>query len=534
MKAGRRTPGEYGGGMSAPRRRRFRFALPGAVIRADEAVARRINHRRTEPGVDAFWRLLTGAADHGKLWFAAAAVLVALGKPRAASRGLVSLGLASLVANVVGKTLVGGRRPALTSIPVSRRLDRSPTSPSFPSGHTASAVAFAAGAALESPPAGAALAPLAAGVAYSRLHTGAHWFSDVVGGAAIGAGAAVLLKAASPLLRSARRSAAPAPTAETVDLPVLPRGAGAFIVVNPSSGAGLGRPDPQPVLAERFPDARVHELQEGGDIAALVQEQLGSAEPPRVLGISGGDGTVSAMAHEARLAGLPLLVLPGGTFNHFAKAAALESIETALDAFEAGAGRRVDVAELRFPDGSGDAVTRTVLNTASVGLYPAFVAEREKHVGRWGKPVAALIAAIRVVRSTGPIEVEVDGGARSIWSVFVGVDRYYPVSVAPIERRRLDDGLLDVRILSAGRRPKTRGAVALAFGGRTDALVARLPFLQGPPVIEAFTSDGLSVRARDVDPGYAHDGEASVDTPGDGLELRILPAALEVYSPRVP
>ncbi|WP_426624574.1 bifunctional phosphatase PAP2/diacylglycerol kinase family protein [Leifsonia sp. McL0607] len=519
--------------MSAPRRRRFRFALPGAVVRADEAVARRINHRRTEPGVDAFWRLLSGAADHGKLWFAAAAVLVALGNPRAALRGVVSLGLASLVANVVGKTLVGGQRPALTSIPVARRLDRSPTSPSFPSGHTASAAAFAVGVALESPSAGAALAPLAAGVAYSRLHTGAHWFSDVAGGAAIGAAAAVLLKAATSLLRSARRSAAPAPTAETVELPVLPRGAGTFIVVNPGSGAGLGRPDPRPLLAKRFPDARVHELQDGDDIAALVQEQLASAEPPRVLGIAGGDGTVSAMAHEARLAGLPLLVLPGGTFNHFAKAAALESIETALDAFEAGAGRRVDVAELRFPAG-GDAVTRTVLNTASVGLYPAFVAERERHEGRWGKPVAAVIAAIRVVRSTNPVEVEIDGRDRSIWSVFVGVDRYYPVSVAPIERRRLDDGLLDVRILWAGRRPKARGAVALAFGGRTDAFVARLPLLQGPPVIDAFTDDRLSVRARDIDPGYAHDGEASADTPGEGLELRILPAALEVYSPRTP
>ena len=526
------TAGGYGVGMSASRRRRSLFALPRAVVRADEAVARRVNRRSTGPRADGFWRLLSGAADHGKLWFAAAAVLVALGKPRAALRGVASLGLASLIANVVGKTLVGGDRPVLTSIPVSRRLDRSPTSPSFPSGHTASAAAFAAGVALESPAAGAALAPLAAGVAYSRLHTGAHWFSDVAGGAAIGAGAALLLKAATPVLRSLRRTATPAPTAETIDLPVLPRGAGAFIVVNPGSGAGLGRPDPRPLLATRFPDARVHQLQEGDDIAALVQEQLGSAEPPVVLGVSGGDGTVSAMAHEARLAGLPLLVLPGGTFNHFAKAAALESIESALDAFAAGSGRRVDVAELRFPAAGGDAVTRTVLNTASVGLYPAFVEEREKHEARWGKPVAALIAAIRVVRSSSPIEVEIDGKTRSIWSVFVGIDRYYPVTVAPIERRRLDDGLLDVRILSAGPKPKTRGAVALAFGGRTDALVARLPFLQGPPALDAFTGDRISVRARDVDPGYAHDGEASTDTPGAGLELRILPAALSVYSPR--
>lgn len=483
--------------------------------------------------MDRFWRLFSGAADHGVLWFAVAGVLVALGKPRAAMRGVVSLGVASLVANVVGKQLVGGDRPARTSIPIARRLDRSPTSPSFPSGHTASAVAFATGVALDAPAAGAVLAPLAAAVGYSRLHTGAHWFSDVVGGAAIGAGAATLVKAAGPALRRIRpASRRDEPTANAAELPVLARGAGAFIVVNPGSGAGLGRPDARSLLAERLPEARVHELQSGDDIATLVREQLGSAEPPRALGVSGGDGTVSAMAHEARLAGLPLLVLPGGTFNHFAKAVGVDSAEAALDAFDAGAGRRVDVAELRLPAGrDGDAVTRTVLNTSSVGIYPAFVAERERHEGRWGKPLAAVIAAVRVVRKSTPIELEVDGRPRTIWSVFVGVDRYYPLTVAPIERRRLDDGVLDVRILDAGRRPKTRGAVALAFGGRTDSFVARLPFLQGPPAVDGFTAEVLSLRSRGDDPGYAHDGEASTTTPGDAVELRILPAALAVYAP---
>jgi undecaprenyl-diphosphatase len=73
--------------------------------------------------------------------------------------------------------------------------------------------------------------------------------------------------------------------------------------------------------------------------------------------------------------------------------------------------------------------------------------------------------------------------------------------------------------------------VALAFGGGTDAFVARLPFLQGPPAIDGFTTETLSVRAVDDDPGYAHDGEASTEMPGGGLQLRLLPGALRVYSP---
>lgn len=501
------------------------------IRRLDSSVASRVNARRTGRGVDTFWRLFSAGADHGKLWFAVAGVLVALGKPKAAARALASLGVASLVANVVGKRLVGGDRPALESIPFTRRLQRSPTSPSFPSGHTASAVAFATSVALDAPAAGAAVAPLAAAVGYSRLHTGAHWFSDVVGGAAIGAGAAFAVKAAAAGLKAAAPRRTP-PTEATIELPALPDGAGAYILVNPGSGRGTGRPDPLPVLRRELPLARLHVLTEHDDIAALIRQRLDGPEPPVVLGVVGGDGTVAAVAHEARRADLPLLVLPGGTFNHFAGGIAVDDLEVGLAALAAGEGRRVDVAELGFADGTA----RTVLNTFSVGIYPEFVAEREKFEDRWGKPLAALIAAIRIVRRSEPVTLEIDGRRQAVWTVFGGVDRYYPVAAAPIERRRMDDGVLDLRILSARRRPRTSGALALALGGRRDAFVARLPFLQGPPVIDARLVPEVELLPVGGDPGYAHDGETSPRIPGpdDRLRLRLLPAALAVYSPAEP
>ncbi|GAA1445337.1 bifunctional phosphatase PAP2/diacylglycerol kinase family protein [Leifsonia poae] len=521
--------------MSPHRRRRTSFDLPKRIERADERIARRINARRTIRGADAFWRDLSTAANHGVLWFAAAGVLMALGKPRAAARGLASLGIASALANLIGKQLVGGERPALTSIPISRRLDRTPTSPSFPSGHTASAVAFATGAALESPQTGAALAPLAAAVGYSRLHTGAHWASDVAGGAIIGMTAALIGKAIVPSKPVPLARLREAPTAATLDLPSLPDGEGAFIVVNPNSGHDAGRPSPIPRLRHRLPRAVVHELKKGDDIAELVDAALASPTPPRVLGIYGGDGSVAAMAGTARRVDLPLMVMPGGTFNHFAKAALLESVDSAIDALIAGSGRPVDVAELTVADGE----PITVLNTASVGIYPAFVAEREKHERRLGKPLAAALAAVRILRMADPIDVELDGRRQKVWSIFVGVDRYYPVTVAPIERRRLDDRLLDIRILRADRRPRTRGALALALGGRGDTIAARMPFLQGPPAVDASTDVELRVVTYDNasgDPGYAHDGEASKETPraADGshpLSIRVVPAGLRLYAP---
>lgn len=62
-----------------------------------------------------------------------------------------------------------------------------PGSRSFPSGHTAAAVAFARGVGRQLPQARLPLEALAALVGYSRVHTGVHYPGDVVAGALLGA-----------------------------------------------------------------------------------------------------------------------------------------------------------------------------------------------------------------------------------------------------------------------------------------------------------------------------------------------------------
>ena len=61
-----------------------------------------------------------------------------------------------------------------------------PTSHSFPSGHAASAFAFASAVGRVLPAEGIPLHALATAVAYSRVHTGVHFPGDVVLGAVIG------------------------------------------------------------------------------------------------------------------------------------------------------------------------------------------------------------------------------------------------------------------------------------------------------------------------------------------------------------
>jgi undecaprenyl-diphosphatase len=146
------------------------------------------------PGLDGAMRRLSGAADHGKLWFGAAAGLALLGGPsgrRAASHGLISLGAASALANLVAKPLTVRSRPQRSErAELARRHVPMPHSSSFPSGHTASAFAFATGASYALPGLSSPLRALATLVGYSRVHTGVHFPADVLAGAFLGVSAA--------------------------------------------------------------------------------------------------------------------------------------------------------------------------------------------------------------------------------------------------------------------------------------------------------------------------------------------------------
>src|SRR3954471_7985225 len=208
---------------------------------------------RRWPGAERVLPRLSRSANHGVLWFAAAAAMAAARTPRArraAARGLASLSLASLTINTLGKRSVRRPRPVLDPVPLVRQLKRQPITTSFPSGHAAAAAAFAAGVALESPAWGAAVAPVAFSVAMSRVYTGVHFPSDVLAGAALGAGAAFAVRGLVPT-----RAQVVPPARPRAQVPALPDGEGLVVVANNGSGTA----DRVRALRDSLPAAEVVE-----------------------------------------------------------------------------------------------------------------------------------------------------------------------------------------------------------------------------------------------------------------------------------
>jgi membrane-associated phospholipid phosphatase len=147
--------------------------------------------RTPTPSLDKGLRTLSRAADHSKLWFACSAALAVAGGRdgrRAAARGLLAVGVASGGVNLGVKLLSRRTRPDRADVPEARHVPM-PISSSFPSGHSASAFAYATAVGYASPAIDLPLRLLATLVAYSRIHTGVHYPGDVVVGSLIGGAA---------------------------------------------------------------------------------------------------------------------------------------------------------------------------------------------------------------------------------------------------------------------------------------------------------------------------------------------------------
>ncbi len=276
------------------------------------------------------------------------------------------------------------------------------------------------------------------------------------------------------------------------------------VLVNPEAGRGPG--DDYDV-APYFRGHQVIEC-EPDELAGGIKDAV--SRNVAFVAVAGGDGTIRCAAQTLAGTGIPLLPIPTGTRNHFARELGIEDLELARRAADAGNVRKIDLGEVNG---------QLFVNNSSVGIYPRIVVTREAHERRWPKGLATGAAAWEQARHGRRFEVTVDGRTYRAWMVFVGNGRYGKGLLRLNQRESLNENCLDFRLARADS-PLARARVVLAL---MAGVVDRSPLLVQREVRRL----ELSVDLEEME--VALDGE--VERLSSPLCYRSRPAALSVVVP---
>jgi diacylglycerol kinase family enzyme len=250
-----------------------------------------------------------------------------------------------------------------------------------------------------------------------------------------------------------------------------------------------------------------------GAEAALRQATAGKLDA--VL-VNGGDGTIRTVASVMADSGVPFGIVPGGTFNHFAKDLSIPlSVDAAVAVIAAGNLHAID---------AGEANGKIFINNSSIGLYPYLVVDRERR-RRHGLPklFAMAWALMRAFRNF-PIRrlyIKAEGWTEMVRSpcVFVGNNEYQVTGTTAGTRQRLDDGKLCLLVA------KPQNMIGL-FLLAVRTILGLLD--QGKDLrVASLTSVDIGSRRRRL--LVAFDGEVeAIQSP---VRYKIRPKALQVFVP---
>ena len=281
---------------------------------------------------------------------------------------------------------------------------------------------------------------------------------------------------------------------------------------NPRAGTGKKAIE----ALERLDAFEVHAVEPDTLDTALREAMSNGATR---VAVAGGDGTVATAAAAVVGTSIDLAVIPGGTFNHFAKAHRIPTdVDEAAHMAEKCPATSVDVAYVN---------DRLFLNTSSVGAYALYVRTRDRLERRLGYGLASVIAGLRLLGRVRPFSVtlEVEGQARRYRSslVFVGVgerELQVPVLGAPTEGGRRG---LHVMVVRGGT-----GARLIAVG--LAALVRGVRSLSRTEMLDSFIVDRCQIDLVRPMGAVATDGELTMmNTP---LEYRLERGAVRLVAPR--
>lgn len=300
-----------------------------------------------------------------------------------------------------------------------------------------------------------------------------------------------------------------------------------FLVMNNGSGSRDARQTRDTIEQTLSRAGRLFELMpvdDGSQLIATARRALKLAgEQGGIVVAVGGDGTLSAVSEVVLGSGVPLGILPQGTFNYFGRTYGIsQDTDAALACLLDAVIQPVDVGMLNG---------RTFLVNASLGLYPQLLEDREAYKQRYGRSrlVALWSAIVTLMHAHRSLHVQIDleGQPRR--------HMYTPTIVVGNNALQLEQ--LGVRQVEEIERhhlvamtSRSRGTLAL-YGLLLRGLLRRLGDAEN---VISFGFDTMTVHPRRARKRMkvAMDGEICwMDAP---LTFRVAPDKLPLLVPRDP
>jgi diacylglycerol kinase family enzyme len=227
-------------------------------------------------------------------------------------------------------------------------------------------------------------------------------------------------------------------------MPASPSPAPLHIVLNAGSGrddTGDTRGAIERVLRAAARQYRVSQVHDARALAKTARQAAQAArDDGGIVVAAGGDGTINAVANAAMALGVPMGVVPLGTFNFVGRAHGIPE--------DAEAAARVLLDGRPQPVQAGMVNGRLFLVNASLGLYPQILEDREAYKRRYGRRrLVALWAALNtLVQAHRPLRLELQshGERRTLRTptLFVGNNALQLQRVGIDDAAALEDGAL--------------------------------------------------------------------------------------------
>ncbi|HZE82105.1 MAG TPA: diacylglycerol kinase family protein [Candidatus Polarisedimenticolia bacterium] len=276
--------------------------------------------------------------------------------------------------------------------------------------------------------------------------------------------------------------------------------------------AALLHPDVSSNVVNRFRDSRVE---------IRISESLEDPENFSAALIFGGDGTIHRHLAPLHQRQIPMLVVPTGSGNDFAKALGIRNVDIAVRAWKQFCIDGKNVREIDLGVIRTDAEEVLFCCVAGVGM-DAEANARANRMPAWLKGKGGyMLAALQSLIAFKPAEMSITATGREIrgpmFFIAAGNAQSYGGGMKVTPHATLDDGLLDICVVSKMNKLKLLCWVPTIFFG------AHLRLKQ----VEYFQAKQIRIEAERQLDLYA-DGEFAGRTP---VEIGIIPRGLRVIVP---